>query len=191
MAPCSNSLPPLNRHLFAFACVFVCLPRACVFVAFDIDQGGNRRRGTRGFQTPPSCSLLSETALEFSLLFSAMRQRGEFGLLCTQSHKELNASLQGLQGINHPIVFSFVLLGEVSECEFYTHLVKACYNKEQLYAFTTRKTIHQSNEPSASTLESTRVSSEALFNNNTCTTVDVPSLKSTPIEKQHYAKQQK
>lgn len=35
--PRSNSLPPLNRHLFAFTCVFVCLPRACVFVAFDID----------------------------------------------------------------------------------------------------------------------------------------------------------
>lgn len=94
MVACSNSLPLLNRHLFAFACVFVCLRHACVFVAFDIDQGGNRRIDTRGFQAPPPCSVLLETALEFSLLFSAMRQFGEYGLLCTHSHKKLNASLQ-------------------------------------------------------------------------------------------------
>lgn len=99
MVACSNSLPLLNRHLFALACVFVCLPHACVFVAFDIDQGGNRRINTRGFQAPPPCSVLLETALEFSLLFSAMRQFREYGLLCIRSHKKLNASLQDELGI--------------------------------------------------------------------------------------------
>lgn len=102
----SNSLPLLNRHLFAFARVFVCLPGACFFVAFDIDQGGNRRIDTRGFQTPPPCSVLLETALEFSLLLSAMRQFEENRLLCTRSHQKLNASLQDeLGGKSSPLFF--------------------------------------------------------------------------------------
>lgn len=94
--------PPTEQAFVCFLRVFfVCVFLAPAFFFFVffllllilIREGIGEEVHER-FQTPPSCSLLSERrALEFSLLFSAMRQRGEFGLLCTQSRTELNASL--------------------------------------------------------------------------------------------------
>lgn len=104
----SNSLPLLNRHLFAFARVFVCLPGACVFfllllILIREGIGEQIHEGFRHRHRAPFCWRQPWSSLCSSLPCASS---GRTVLLRTHSHKKLNASLQDeLGGKSSPLFF--------------------------------------------------------------------------------------